>query len=300
LGFVTKNTLKLIIMKKTIFIWFLLLTNTITYLKAQSSNQNTWTFTYLKAERGQKENLKFFLRKNWFAMDSIAVKKGLFNDYELIENVGKEDSLAWDFIVAVEYFTVGTYTDIAEKWQVISKAHQTININGLNFKDLGKIVKSETVQKNSDIKYTPQCIGKQFDILKPFLGEWDEYTVEEGKEQLFARLTISVNTEGCSLNKRFLLYNRKSTYLTSGYYDIAENAWIETFTFRNGDYSRYKWVVQGNDVVMLRIASSSKSDYLNRNRWTNITSVAFDILEERSYDSGKTWAVFSTTKLKRR
>jgi hypothetical protein len=51
---------------------------------------------------------------------------------------------------------------------------------------------------------------------------------------------------------------------------------------------------------MVRISSSSKSDYLNRNRWTNITSDSFDILEERSYDSGKKWAVYSTTKLKRK
>jgi hypothetical protein len=51
---------------------------------------------------------------------------------------------------------------------------------------------------------------------------------------------------------------------------------------------------------MVRIAGSLKSDYLNRNRWTNVTSESFDILEERSYDSGKTWAVYSITKLKRK
>jgi len=269
-------------------------------VKAQSNNQNTWTYTYLKATNGQKKNLKIFLKKNWFAMDSIAVRQGLFNDYELIENISKNDSLTWDFIVAVEYFTTGTYTDIAEKWQAISKAHQTININGLSFKDLGKIVKSETVQNKSDIKYADPCIGEQFEILKPFLGDWEEYIVEDGKEQLFGRLIISLSTEGCSLNKKFLLYNRSGSYLTSGYYDPAEKAWTETFMFRNGNYTKYKWVVEGIDVVMVRIASSSKSDYLNRNRWTNITPDSFDILEERSYDMGKTWKVFSTTKLKRK
>lgn len=287
-------------MKNKLFVFCFLLISTTTYLKAQSSNQNTWTYTYLKATSGQKDNLKEFLKKNWFAIDSIAVRQGLFNDYELIENINKEDSLTWDFIVAVEYFTAGTYADVAEKWQVISKAHQTVKVNGLIFKDLGKIVKSETIKKNSDIKNIPQCIGKQFEILKPFLGNWEEYTVEDGKEQLFGRLTITLNAEGCSLNKRFLLYNRKGSYLTSGYYDFAENAWIETFTFRNGDYSKYKWVVEGKEVVMVRIANSSKSDYLNRNRWTNITSDSFDILEERSYDSGKKWTVYSTTKLKRK
>lgn len=70
--------------------------------------------------------------------------------------------------------------------------------------------------------------------------------------------------------------------------------------FPKGGYSKYKWVVEGKDIVMVRIAGSSKSDYLTRNRWTNITSECFDILEERSYDSGKKWAVYSTTKLKRK
>jgi hypothetical protein len=287
-------------MRKTFFLYCLLFMGSIACLKAQSGNQNTWTFTYLKAINGQKDNLKEFLRKNWFVMDSIAVRQGLFNDYELIENINREDSLTWDYIVAVEYFTAGTYADIAEKWQVLSKAHKIVNVNGLSFKDLGEIVKSETVQKKSDIKFVPQCIGKQFEILKPFLGNWEEYTVEDGKEQLFGRLTITLNAEGCSLNKRFLLYNRKSTYLTSGYYDLVENAWIETFMFPNGGYSKYKWVVEEKDVVMVRIAGSLKSDYLNRNHWTNVTSESFDILEERSYDSGKTWAVYSITKLKRK
>lgn len=209
------------IIKKAIFVFCFLLISTITYLKAQSSNQNTWTFTYLKAANGQKDNLKDFLKKNWFVMDSIAVGQGLFNDYELIENINKEDSLTWDFIVAVEYFTVGTYADIAEKWQVLSKAHQTVTVNGLSFKELGKVVKSETVQKKSDIKYIPKCIGKQFEILKPFLGHWEEYIVENSKERLDGKLTISLNAESCSLIKKFLSYNSKFTYLTNGCYETA-------------------------------------------------------------------------------
>ena len=30
----------------------------------QGTAQNTWTYTYLKAKEGQKENLKSFLKKN--------------------------------------------------------------------------------------------------------------------------------------------------------------------------------------------------------------------------------------------
>ncbi len=289
-------------MKKNLTIFlFLLSASVFTKASAQTPNQNTWTFTYLKAIKGQKDKLKKYLKTNWFAMDSIAVRQGLINDYELIDNTNNSDSSEWDFIVAVEYFTEKTYQDIAEKFEIIRKNHQIVTVNGLGLNVLGRIVKSETVQKRSDIKFENVCAGKQFEILAPFLGLWDEYIVEkDGSKLLFGRLTISLNSEGCSLAKRFLLYNKKSTYLTSGYFDVNENAWIETFTFRNGDYAKYKWVEDGKDVVMERIAGSVKSDYLNRNRWTNITYSYFDILEERSYDSGKTWAVYSTTRLVRK
>lgn len=105
-----------------------------------------WTFTYLKANESQKENLRTFIEKNWFAMDSIAVFQGLLKRYELMEN--KSEGLTeWDFIVAVEYFTEGGYTDIAEKFEGIRQNHVTVKVSGLGLKELGKIVRSETLTK---------------------------------------------------------------------------------------------------------------------------------------------------------
>ena len=92
----------------------------ITVFGQQKQYQNTWTYTYLKAHEGQKENLKQFLEKNWFTMDSIAVQQGLFNDYRLIYNNDTTTEVQWDFIVAVEYFTKGTYADIENEWLEIN------------------------------------------------------------------------------------------------------------------------------------------------------------------------------------
>lgn len=113
------------------------------------TKENTWTFTYLKANAGQHENLRVFLEKNWLAMDSVAVAQGLINKYELIENLDavNNSSAEWNFIVAVEYFTSATYADIADKFEVIRKQHQTIKIEGKTLKELGSILKSETVIK---------------------------------------------------------------------------------------------------------------------------------------------------------
>ncbi|NBW36333.1 MAG: hypothetical protein EBR30_15205 [Cytophagia bacterium] len=113
------------------------------------NKENTWTFTYLKANPGEHSNVKAFLERNWLAMDSIAVVQGLINKYELIENIEGQHNpnTKWNFIVAVEYFTRNTYTDIADKFELIRKQHQTIKIEGKTLKELGSILKSETVIK---------------------------------------------------------------------------------------------------------------------------------------------------------
>ena len=83
------------------------------------------------------------------------------------------------------------------------------------------------------------------------------------------------------------------------YFDDSQNSWIETYTFSSGGYAIYRWAKTGEDFVLERLNSSFKSNFMNRNRWTKLTADSFQIIEERSYDSGKTWQIASTTKLKR-
>lgn len=109
----------------------------------------TWTYTYLKSKSGKRTSLKMFLEKNWFAMDSIAVKKRLIKSYELIQNVSEDQDASWDFIVAVEYFSRDTYDAIAQPFEEIRKQHVTLPVNGLTFIDLGTIVRSEKVIRHT-------------------------------------------------------------------------------------------------------------------------------------------------------
>lgn len=113
----------------------------------KDDSNNTWTYTYLKAKPGQKENLKSFLEANWLKMDSVAISRGLFNDYELLVNADNNETAAWDFIVAVEYYTPTTYADISDEWELIQEEHQTVLIDGLSFKDLGSYLKTDTLFK---------------------------------------------------------------------------------------------------------------------------------------------------------
>lgn len=107
-----------------------------------------WTFTYLKAAANQRANLRTFLEKNWFVMDSIAVTQKLIGSYELYENKETEKA-EWDYIVAVQYLTPGGYDDIAPKFEAIRSKHVTVKINGMDFRDLGKVIRSETLHKRT-------------------------------------------------------------------------------------------------------------------------------------------------------
>lgn len=115
--------------------------------EAQIDQDRLWTFTYIKANQpNMRESLKKYIEQNWFAMDSIAVERGLFGQYELYEN--QADSATWDFIVAVEYFTENGYADVEDQFEEIRRKHKTANIKGLSFQDLGKVVSTETVTKH--------------------------------------------------------------------------------------------------------------------------------------------------------
>lgn len=112
----------------------------------QNNSNHIWTFTYLKAQENQKANLKIYLEKNWFAMDRIAVKQGLLSQYELYENKSSE-SRDWDYIVAVEYRTPEGYDAVAKEFEAIRAGHKVTKVNGLGMKELGSIVKTETVSQ---------------------------------------------------------------------------------------------------------------------------------------------------------
>ena len=115
--------------------------------QSKVQNQKTWTYTYIKAKENRKEDLRSFIELNWFVMDSITVEQGIFNDYQLYENVSTSDSTSWDYIVAVEYFSRGTYDDIKHKWLPIRNEHKVVQINGNDFGELGKVIKSEQLIK---------------------------------------------------------------------------------------------------------------------------------------------------------
>ncbi len=99
-----------------------------------------YEYTFLKSLDSKPDSLIRFIVANWFAMDKIAVKKGLMVEYSMFETPDEADS--WNVAVAVGYPTENGYQAIAEEFEKIRQKHQKVLIDGKDLKELGKVVGS--------------------------------------------------------------------------------------------------------------------------------------------------------------
>lgn len=101
--------------------------------------------TFLKSLPGERDNLRQFIEKNWFAMDAIAQKQGLMAAYTVLDS-GSDEGM-WNILVAVTYHTPQGYEGILDAFERIRSAHKTMLIDGKSIKDLGRIVDSKKLQE---------------------------------------------------------------------------------------------------------------------------------------------------------
>ncbi len=143
------------------------------------------------------------------------------------------------------------------------------------------------------------CSKGAFGIIKPFIGEWKEYTVT-GKEEIYiGNLKSTIELDGCVISQKFVGKDSSFSYSSFGYIDPSSNIWQETYVFNNGAISKYQWLIDEADVLQRRIGGTRKLDYMHQLRLTNITENQYDAIEEHSYDGGKTWKAMELTRIKR-
>ena len=99
--------------------------------------------TRLKANEGERDALAQFVVANWFEMDEVALRQGLFTSYRLLEN--PDPNGEWDWVVEVGYPNPGGYSnpEVQAKFQAIREAHETVLIDGKSLRELGRVVGSE-------------------------------------------------------------------------------------------------------------------------------------------------------------
>ncbi|OYQ37874.1 hypothetical protein CHU93_00295 [Sandarakinorhabdus cyanobacteriorum] len=110
---------------------------------AEPATTRVVTLTYLKSAPGRLAQLERFVRANWFAMDAIAVRQGLFLDYRWFDT-GSEDG-AWNAIVMVTYRDEKGFEGVAPRWAPIQSAHRTVLPDGFAFAQLGRVVENRNL-----------------------------------------------------------------------------------------------------------------------------------------------------------
>lgn len=101
------------------------------------------TQTFVRALPDRRDQLGRFLELNWLAMDRRGIETGIFTHATLftIANAsGEMTAEVADFVVEVGYLTLGGYADVETKFNEIRKQHKVVLVEGLGFRELGKVV----------------------------------------------------------------------------------------------------------------------------------------------------------------
>jgi hypothetical protein len=109
--------------------------------------------TYLQAKPGRLAALRAYIQANWFAMDEIAVKRGLMVNYQWLDT--GEEGGPWNAIVLVTYADDRGFAGIEAQWAEIKAAHQEVPVEGLRFGDLGRVVDSKTFFSHPPFAVSP-------------------------------------------------------------------------------------------------------------------------------------------------
>jgi hypothetical protein len=130
------------------------------------------------------------------------------------------------------------------------------------------------------------CSGDPYDLVRPFLGTWREYSVADGAETLLGTLVSGLEQDGCVISQRFTSADGTFSFMTFGYVDETDH-WIETYVFNDGRAASYRWREEGDAIITERVGGDPTN--LRRLRIQFVTPDLYEVAEERSLDQGGTW-----------
>jgi hypothetical protein len=113
------------------------------FAASEPSGRIAVELTFLKANPGQREQLKAFIVANWFAMDKSAKEQGLMRSYTVLDT--GTDEGPWNVVVMVTYHNDQGYDGIKEAFEKIRRAHKTVLIEGKSLRELGTVVETKRV-----------------------------------------------------------------------------------------------------------------------------------------------------------
>ena len=143
------------------------------------------------------------------------------------------------------------------------------------------------------------CRGGSHDIVRPFLGVWDEFELTESGPILIGRLTTQLSTNNCVLTQSFMTPDSSFSYRSHGYVNPATSIWEETYVFSTGRYSKFQWIVDEDQLYTLRVGGSRQTNSVYWLLYTDVKPNEYLVIQQESNDGGQTWISADSTRIVR-
>lgn len=132
------------------------------------------------------------------------------------------------------------------------------------------------------------CAGPARDLAQRFVGVWEEFALTDAGEVLGGRLDSSLEAGGCAITQVFAGADGAFSFRSLGYVEAQTGQWVETYVLSNGRVASYRWRVDGEDVVIDRIAGGDPATQ-RRLRVTFDGPDAYRVVEETAPSGGDAW-----------
>lgn len=138
------------------------------------------------------------------------------------------------------------------------------------------------------IAQAPPCAGPAYELARRFTGSWEEFAVTDQGEQLGGRLEVALEAGGCALVQHFTGADGAFGFRSLGHVEADTGQWVETYVLSNGRAAGYRWRLDGEDVVIDRIAGGDPA-MRRRLRVTFDGEDAYRVVEETSPVDADAW-----------
>ena len=141
------------------------------------------------------------------------------------------------------------------------------------------------------------CKGTAYDIVLPFIGTWNEFTIKGDEEILEGTLVVQLELNGCAITQHFTSVDGTFSFLSFGFVEAKTNQWLETYIFDNGRSTQWRWREDGDEIIQEYVGGFSNE--IIRLRIVNLTEDEYDVIDEQFVDHDKGWRVHELTRVRR-
>jgi hypothetical protein len=132
------------------------------------------------------------------------------------------------------------------------------------------------------------CTGPAYDLAQRFVGNWQEFAVTAEGEQLAGRLDTTLEAGGCAITQVFSGADGAFSFRSLGHVEADSGQWVETYVLSNGRVASYRWRIDGDDVVIDRVAGGDPATQ-RRLRVTFESADEYRVIEETAAAGSDAW-----------